>query len=89
MLTDYRPTGLDCVLIICGGGHERLEKLDGQLEHIATAVVKGFERTDKKIETSESNLNTQIDIYARAVDAYAKTIRNIHARNVSIGLKSG
>jgi exonuclease VII small subunit len=66
---------------------ERLEKLDAQLEHIATAVVKGFERTDKEIESTEMNLKTQIDIYARAVDAYAKQSETYMQEMLALGAK--
>lgn len=51
---------------------KRLDKIDGQLESLAKNMVKGFAALDKKIDDTESNLKSQIDIYARAVDAYAK-----------------
>ncbi|HET8708664.1 MAG TPA: hypothetical protein VFL85_00105, partial [Candidatus Saccharimonadales bacterium] len=51
---------------------ERLDRIDAGLERISLAVVKGFAETDEKIDTVEGNLRSQIDIYARAVDAYVK-----------------
>ncbi len=59
---DKKPKNID----------ERLDRLEVLLERMALSIIKGFEKTDNKIESTEVNLKTQIDIYARAVDAYAK-----------------
>jgi len=42
--------------------HEQLEpfdKIDKQLEHVTGAVVKGFDRLDKALETKASNKDMQ------------------------------
>ncbi len=50
---------------------ERLSRIDVQLERIAQAIVKGFDRTDTHIQSVETQLRTQIDIYARALAGHA------------------
>jgi archaellum component FlaC len=66
---------------------QRLDKIDAQLERMAVAIVKGFDKTDKKIEATEANLKTQIDIYARAVDAYAKQSETYMQEMLALGNK--
>ncbi|HSX29665.1 MAG TPA: hypothetical protein VLE73_03840 [Candidatus Saccharimonadales bacterium] len=66
---------------------QRLDRIDAQLERIATAVVKNSERTNKKIDTVETNLRVQIDIYARAVDAYAKQSETYMQEMLALGNK--
>lgn len=66
---------------------ERLDRLDAQLERIAAVVVKGFDRTDKKVESTEASLKAQIDIYARAVDAYAKQAETYMQGMLALGAK--
>ena len=51
---------------------ERFDRIDSQLERMAKAVVKGFDQTSKHQEAVKKELKQSIDIYARAVDAYAK-----------------
>jgi hypothetical protein len=48
---------------------ERLEKLDAQLERIATAVVKGFGEAKQDQQAIRDEVKQSIDIHARAVDA--------------------
>lgn len=66
---------------------ERLDRIDSQLERIVTVVVKNSGNTDKKIDTAETNLRAQIDIYARAVDAYAKQSETYMQEMLSLGNK--
>ena len=66
---------------------ERLDRIDTQLERIAIVVVKNSERTDKKIDNVEANLRVQIDIYARAVDAYAKQAETYMQEMLALGAK--
>lgn len=61
--------------------------MDGQLERIAKAVVTGFAGVDKKIENTELNLRSQIDIYARAVDSYATQANKYMQEMLALGNK--
>ncbi len=38
---------------------ERLDRIDTQLDHIAKAVVTGFQRTDKTLETKAAKADLQ------------------------------
>jgi hypothetical protein len=49
---------------------ERLDKIDQQLERIAKAVVKGFDRIDKTLEEKASNADIQRAL--SLLDALAK-----------------
>jgi archaellum component FlaC len=66
---------------------KRLDKIDAQIEKMALTMVKGFAETDKKIEASEARLKNQIDIYARAVDAYAKQAKTYMQEMLALGAK--
>ena len=66
---------------------ERLDKIDAQLERMATAIVKGFSETNSKVDAVETNLKGQIDIYARAVDAYAKQSETYMQEMLALGSK--
>ena len=51
---------------------QRLDRIDQHIERMATAIVKGFSESQKNQETIRDELKQSIEIYARAVDAYAK-----------------
>lgn len=73
---DKKPITLDKRLDRIDAFLDKITKIvsphDIQFDKMAKAIINGFDSTDKKIDTSEANLKTQIDIYARAVDAYTK-----------------
>jgi uncharacterized protein YukE len=66
---------------------KRLDRIDAQLDRIVAAVVKNAEGTNHKIDSVETNLRTQIDIYARAVDAYAKQSETYMQEMLALGNK--
>ena len=66
---------------------ERLDRIDAQLERMAQVIVKGFDRTDTHVQSVETQLRTQIDIYARAVDAYAKQSETYMQEMLALGTK--
>lgn len=66
---------------------QRLDKIDEQLERIAIAITKGFVGSDKKFDDARDELRGQIDIYARAVDAYAKQAETYMQEMLALGAK--
>jgi len=66
---------------------QRLDKIDEQLERIAIVVTKGFDSSDNKIDNARDELRGQIDIYARAVDAYAKQAETYMQEMLALGSK--
>jgi chaperonin cofactor prefoldin len=66
---------------------QRLDHIDTQLERMATAIVKGFSTSDKKQEAVRDELKQSIDIYARAVDAYAKQSETYMQEMLALGHK--
>lgn len=60
---------------------------NAQADRIAQATVKGLGQVEEKIEAAETRLKTQIDIYARAVDAYAKQAETYMQDMLALGAK--
>ena len=66
---------------------ERIEKMDFQLERIAKAIVTGFDNSSKELVATKHELKGQIDIYARAVDAYATQAETYMQEMLALGAK--
>jgi len=66
---------------------QRLDSIDTQIERIATVVVKGFNTSNKKQQVIRDELKQSIDIYARAVDAYAKQSETYMQEMLALGNK--
>jgi uncharacterized protein YukE len=66
---------------------ERLEKLDSQLERVAAAIVKGFDEAKQDRQAIRDEVKQTIDIYARAVDAYAKQSETYMQEMLALGNK--
>jgi SMC interacting uncharacterized protein involved in chromosome segregation len=88
---DKKPITLDKRLDRIDAHLDKIAKIvsahDIQFDKMAKAIINGFDSTDKKIDTSEANLKTQIDIYARAVDAYAKQSETYMQEMLALGNK--
>ena len=66
---------------------QRLDKIDAHLERVARAIAQGFANSDEKIDASRDAVRTQVDIYARAVDAYAKQSETYMQEMLALGAK--
>ncbi len=66
---------------------EKIDKLDAQLERMASSIVKGFENSQKESNLIREELKQSIDIYARAVDAYAKQAETYMQEMLALGAK--
>ena len=51
---------------------ERLDRIEDQLDSMARAIVTGFDDAAKSRSLIREDLGQPIDIYARAVDTFAK-----------------